>query len=172
MRRRSLLVGTAVTLVAAGAGVHVLRGRVAGGEVRRPPGVPVGPFGRDSTAEEVTAGLSPTGRTALVTGRSLEKAKAACAALPGRTTPIALQLERWDTVAAAGLIGWTSMEDIPQGAATGCHVATAPASAGVSGYHFEDCGPVVPAPGKHMDDIDLAERSWARSQSLVKEHLA
>ena len=87
MRRRSLLVGTAVTLAAAGAGVHVLRGRAAGGEVRRPPGVPVGPFGRDSTAEE-------------------------------------------------------------------------------------DCGPVVPAPGKHMDDIDLAERAWARSQFLVKEYLA
>ena len=342
MRRRSLLVGTAVTLAAAGAGVHVLRGRVAGGEVRRPPGVPVGPFGRDSTAEEVTAGLSLAGRTALVTGatsglgfetarvlalrgaqvlvtgRSLEKAKAACAALPGRTTPIALELERWDTVAAAadlvralglpidilvcnagimalptleqvyglekqfvvnhlghfilvhrllsqvkaarqgrvvvvssaayrwappagiefdnlsgergydpekmygqsklanglmslglarrlraegvaatanslhpgviptelgrhlpawkraaaGVAGWTFMKDVPQGAATGCYVATAPALAGVSGYHFEDCGPVVPAPGKHMDDIDLAERLWARSGSLVKEYLA
>ncbi len=30
--------------------------------------LPVGPFGADSTAEEVTAGLDLTGRTALVTG--------------------------------------------------------------------------------------------------------
>jgi NADP-dependent 3-hydroxy acid dehydrogenase YdfG len=36
--------------------------------VKRPPGVPVGPFGASSTAEEVTAGLDLSGRTALVTG--------------------------------------------------------------------------------------------------------
>ena len=34
----------------------------------RPPGVPLGPFDRDSTAEEVTAGIDLSGKTALVTG--------------------------------------------------------------------------------------------------------
>ncbi len=342
MKRRSFLVGTAVTLAAAGAGVYVLRRRVSGGELRRPPGVPVGPFGAESTAEEVTAGISLAGRTALVTGatsglgletarvlalrgaqvlvggRTLDKAKTACAALPGRTTPIAFELERWDTVAAAAdlvralgmpldilvcnagimslpkleqvyglekqfvvnhlghfilvnrllpqikaapqgrvvavssagyrwappagiefdnlsgargyepdkmygqsklanglmtlalagrlraegssatanalhpgvintglgrhfpawkraagrLIGWTFMKDVAQGAATSCHVATAPGLIRSSGYYFEDCNPVVPAPGKHMDDRALAARLWTTSEELVKEYLA
>ncbi|MFO1427944.1 MAG: SDR family NAD(P)-dependent oxidoreductase [Steroidobacteraceae bacterium] len=91
----------------------------------RPPGVPLSTFDRHSTAEQVTAGIDLAGRTALVTGatsglgletmrvlalrgahvigtgRTLEKAREACAAVPGRTTPLALELERWDTVAAA-----------------------------------------------------------------------
>ena len=33
-----------------------------------PEGVPIGPFGVDSTAEEVTEGLDLTGLTAVVTG--------------------------------------------------------------------------------------------------------
>jgi NAD(P)-dependent dehydrogenase (short-subunit alcohol dehydrogenase family) len=342
MKRRAALIGLgAVALAGAGAVLYTRR-RVAGAAPRRPPGVPLGPFGADSTAEEVTAGLNLGGHTALVTGatsglgfetarvlalrgaqvlvsgRTLDKAKAACAALPGRTTPIAFELERWDTVAAAAdlvralgmpldilvcnagimalpkleqvyglekqfvvnhlghfilvnrllpqikaarqgrvvavsslgyrwappsgiefdnlsgergyepykmygqsklanalmtlalagrlraegsavtanavhpgvidtnlgrhfpawkrlagrFVGWTFMKDIPQGAATACYVATAPALADVSGHYFEDCNPVVPAPGMHMDDSDLAARLWARSESLVKEYLA
>ena len=77
---------------------------------------PVGPFGADSTAEEVTAGLDLTGTTALVTGcnsglgfetmrvlalrgahvlgtgRTLSKAEEACARVQGRTTPLVLEL--------------------------------------------------------------------------------
>ena len=77
---------------------------------------PIGPFGADSTAEEVTAGLDLSGSTALVTGcnsglgfetmrvlalrgahvigtgRTLDKAAQACAAVTGKTTPLALEL--------------------------------------------------------------------------------
>ena len=80
-------------------------------------------FDKRSTAEEVTAGLDLTGRTALVTGatsgigletarvlalrgahvlvtgRTLEKAQAACGRLPGRATPLGCELEDFDDVA-------------------------------------------------------------------------
>ncbi len=92
------------------------------GEVKRPPGLPVGPFGAKSTAEEVTAGLDLSGSTALVTGansglgyetmrvlalrgaqvigtaRSLEKAGEACASVGGQATPLALELTDFDSV--------------------------------------------------------------------------
>jgi NAD(P)-dependent dehydrogenase (short-subunit alcohol dehydrogenase family) len=82
-------------------------------------------FGADSTALEVTAGIDLTGRTILVTGatsglgletmrvlalrgahvigsgRTLDKAKAACESVQGRTTPIALELERRDLIVTA-----------------------------------------------------------------------
>lgn len=78
--------------------------------------LPVGPFGADATAEQVTAGLDLSGQTALVTGcnsgigyetmrvlalrgahvigtgRTLERAEVACASVEGRTTPLALEL--------------------------------------------------------------------------------
>jgi WW domain-containing oxidoreductase len=80
-------------------------------------------FDKRSTAEEVTAGLDLAGRTALitgatsgigletarilavrgahvlVTGRTLDKARAACARLPGRATPLACELADFDRVA-------------------------------------------------------------------------
>ena len=80
-------------------------------------------FDKRSTAEEVTAGLDLAGRTALVTGatsgigletarvlalrgahvlvtgRTLEKAQAACARLPGRATPLGCELADFDAVA-------------------------------------------------------------------------
>ncbi len=342
MKRRTFLIGGGALLLAGAGAVVYTRRRISGGPPQRPPGAPIGPFGAESTAEEVTAGLDLAGRTALVTGgtsglgletarvlalrgaqvlvtgRTLEKAKAACAALPGRTTPIELELERWDTVAAAAdlvrtlgmpidmlvcnagimalpqleqvnglekqfavnhlghfilvnrllpqvkaapqgrvvavssagyrwappagiefdnlsgergyepnrmygqsklanglmtlelarrlgaegstatanavhpgvintnlgrhypawkraagkLIGWTFMKSVHQGAATSCYVATAPALARTRGLYFEDCNPVVPAPGKHMDDTALAARLWSVSEGLVKEYLA
>jgi NAD(P)-dependent dehydrogenase (short-subunit alcohol dehydrogenase family) len=85
---------------------------------------PRGPFGADSTAEEVTAGLDLTGKTALVTGcnsglgyetmrvlalrgahvvgtgRTLAKAEAACASVPGHTTPLALELSDFGSAVA------------------------------------------------------------------------
>ena len=95
---------------------------------------PVGPFGATSTAEEVTLGFDLTGKTAIVTGcnsglgfetmrvlalrgahvigtgRTLEKASKACSSVPGKTTPVALELsslesivECADTVARLGL---------------------------------------------------------------------
>lgn len=70
------------------------------------------------------------------------------------------------------LIGWTFMKTIPEGAATTCYVATAAALAGVGGHYFEDCNPVVPMPGKHMDDVILAQKLWQKSTELVSEYLA
>lgn len=335
-RRRFLQAASVAALAPLGASCS--RGTEA--PVQRPPGVPLSPFGAKSTAEEVTAGIDLTGRTALVTGatsglgletlrvlsmrgahvivtgRTLEKAREACATVTGRTTPVALELERWDTVAAAAeqvrslgmpidmlicnagimalpkleqvyglekqfvvnhlghfilvhrlldqvraapqgrivavsslgyrwapaagiefdnlsgerdyepnkmygqsklanalmtlelsqrlagsnatanavhpgvintnlgrhfdawkrvaatLIGWTFMKTVEEGAATTCYVATAPALAGTSGYYFEDCNPVVPVAGKHMDDRVLAARLWTRSEELTKDFLA
>jgi len=92
---------------------------------RRPEGVPLAPFGAAATAEEVTAGLDLAGRLVLVTGatsgigfetarvlalrgaevvvagRTLAKARAACSALPGRCTPLALELTDYPGVVQA-----------------------------------------------------------------------
>ena len=86
--------------------------------------LPVGPFGADSTAEQVTEGLDLSGKTALVTGcnsgigyecmrvlalrgahvigtgRTLEKARLACASVAGNTTPVALELADFQSAAA------------------------------------------------------------------------
>jgi NAD(P)-dependent dehydrogenase (short-subunit alcohol dehydrogenase family) len=74
--------------------------------------------------------------------------------------------------AAGSLIGWTFMKSVPEGAATSCYVATAPALAPVSGHYFEDCNPVVPEVGKHMDDAALAAQLWSKSTELTAQYLA
>lgn len=89
-----------------------------------PPGVPLSSFGKESTSEEVTQGLDLTGRNVLITGvnsglgqetmrvlamrgahvlgtaRSMDKAREACAAVQGKTTPLSLDLADFPTVAA------------------------------------------------------------------------
>jgi NAD(P)-dependent dehydrogenase (short-subunit alcohol dehydrogenase family) len=95
-------------------------------------GHPVPPetaFGKRSTAEDVTAGMDLSGKTALVTGcnsglgletmrvlalrgahvigaaRTLEKARNACAGVAGKTTPLAVELtDLPGIVAAAGQV--------------------------------------------------------------------
>lgn len=119
--RRTLILGAAA-IAAAGAGATFLRRDKP--PVVRPPGVPLSPFDASSTAEEVTAGLDLSGRTALVTGvtsglgletmrvlalrgahvigtgRTLERAAEACASVDGRTTPVALELTDFPSVVA------------------------------------------------------------------------
>ena len=76
----------------------------------------------------------------------------------------------WKRVAGT-LIGWTFMKNVQEGAATQCYVATAPALATVRGQYFEDCNPVIPKAGKHMDDLALAGQLWHKSEELTHQYL-
>ncbi len=91
---------------------------------RRQGKPPRSAFDRRSTAEEVTAGIDLTGKTALVTGcnsglgletmrvlamrgahvigaaRTQDKAAEACASVKGKTTPVACELSDFDNVVA------------------------------------------------------------------------
>lgn len=120
--RRQFLVGA--TIVTAGA---ALGGCAEPGSDKfvNPPGVSLSPFGPKSTAEEVTAGLDLTGKTALITGansglgyetmrvltmrgahvigtgRTPEKAEKACSSITGgRATPVVLELSDLASVGA------------------------------------------------------------------------
>ena len=63
------------------------------------------------------------------------------------------------------------LKELGQGAATQVYVASHPGLEGVSGYYFEDCNPVVPEEGKHMDDLDMAARLWEVSEQLCDGYL-
>lgn len=122
LSRRQILTGTSA-LVATTA----LAGCGSDGEeepVLRPDDVPMSSFGAETTAEEVTAGMDLSGKTAVITGcnsglgyetmrvlamrgahvfgiaRSMEKAKEACDSVEGATTPFVCDLANFDTVAA------------------------------------------------------------------------
>ena len=96
-----------------------------GGHERIPvDGVPRSNFDEDSTAEEVTEGMDLDGKIAVVTGctsgigyetmrvlalrgayvigtgRTVDKAQAACSSVLGKTTPVALDLSDFDSVLA------------------------------------------------------------------------
>jgi NAD(P)-dependent dehydrogenase (short-subunit alcohol dehydrogenase family) len=90
----------------------------------RPEGVPLSPFTKTSSATEVVNGIDLAGRTILITGatsglglesmrvlaarganvlgtgRTLDKARAACASVGPRCTPLELELESLDSVRA------------------------------------------------------------------------
>ena len=109
LNRRRFIAG-ASTIVAAG--TLPACGNPDQQSSERPEGVPVGPFGSESTAMEVTEGLDLTGQTALITGcnsglgyetmrvlaerganvigaaRTLEKAENACASIGANATPV------------------------------------------------------------------------------------
>ena len=123
--RRTVLkasVAAAVATLPAPAWAHLdgYRPAVAG-----TPIPPTSAFGKRSTAEEVTAGMDLSGKTALVTGcnsglgeetlrvlalrgahvigaaRTLEKAEKACAGVEGKTTPLAVELTDLPGIVAA-----------------------------------------------------------------------
>ncbi len=109
-RRQFLYLGTAAAI----AGTSACDG--GGYSIEPDDRFPRGPFDADATADAVSAGMDLTGKTALVTGcnsglgfetmrvlaalgahvvgtgRTLEKARAACASVAGQTTPVALEL--------------------------------------------------------------------------------
>lgn len=119
LRRRQLL-----QLGAIAAAAPLASGCGGGSEVTIDTSLPNGLFGPDSTAEAVTQGLDLSGQTALVTGctsglgyetmrvlalrgarvigtgRTLEKAEAACASVTGDTVPVALELSEFESVLA------------------------------------------------------------------------
>jgi len=118
MNRRELIAGAATVAAA------TTLPACSGDPEQRPPGVPVGTFGANSTAGEVTAGIDMTGKTAVVTGansglgyetmrvlamrgahvigtgRTMEKADIACESIDGETTPIVLELSDLASVAS------------------------------------------------------------------------
>jgi len=67
-RRRWLIGAAAVGVVGVGAAAALRTRRRMAPPAEVPPGAYVGPFGAESTAEEVTADLDLRGRTMLVTG--------------------------------------------------------------------------------------------------------
>lgn len=111
----------------------------SGEELPLPPDVPISPFGANSTAEEVTAGIDLTGKTALVTGcnsgigfetmrvlalrgahvfgagRTLEKAAAACASVAGQTTPVVIELTDFAGIVATADHVKTQLRQTRQG---------------------------------------------------------
>jgi NAD(P)-dependent dehydrogenase (short-subunit alcohol dehydrogenase family) len=129
-KRRQLL-----QLTAAAAAAPVLGGCAGDHEISPDQRYPIGPFGPDSTAEEVTEGLDLSGRIALVTGcnsglgyetmrvlakrgahvigtgRTIEKAVGACGSVEGTTTPLMLDLADFQTAiscsAAVQMMGLT-----------------------------------------------------------------
>lgn len=131
-RRRRWVLGSGAAVAFAALGLHAERRRRwrkasdehANRRPERPDAVPVGPFGAQSTAEEVTAGVDLSEKVFLVTGvtsgigletmrvlalrgahvigtgRTIEKATAACRSVTGRTTPMALELTDYQSVRA------------------------------------------------------------------------
>jgi len=119
INRRQLLAGG--TVLAAGTALASCS-RGEDKPIVRPEGVPLGPYGAESTAEQVVEGIDLTGKTALVTGgnsglgyetmrvlalrgahvicaaRTMEKAEQACAGITGRTTPVAIELTDFPSI--------------------------------------------------------------------------
>lgn len=113
-----------IQLGAVAAATPLVGGCGGGPEVTIDGSLPNGLFGPDATAEQVTQGLDLSGQTALVTGctsglgyetlrvlalrgarvigtgRTLERAEAACASVVGNTVPLALELSDLDSVRA------------------------------------------------------------------------
>lgn len=133
LSRRQLLLST-ITAAAAAA----TAGCGSPHEVTVDTRLPVSSFGPHSTGEEVTAGLDLGGRVALVTGcnsgigyetmrvlalrgahvlgtgRTLEKARAACDSVPGKTTPLRLELSEFQSAVdcASAVAGLELVPDI------------------------------------------------------------
>jgi len=124
-RRSVLRAGAAATLLSSVPGLAAAEDAAYTPAVPGRPVPPQSSFGAESTAEQVTAGMDLSGRTALVTGcnsglgfetmrvlalrgahvigaaRTLEKAETACASVDGRTTPLVVELTDLPGIEAA-----------------------------------------------------------------------
>lgn len=101
--------------------------------------------------------------------RLKDSSAAANAVHPGIiNTNLARHFPRWQLILAE-LLGWAFMKSVEQGAATQTYVASHPRVAGLSGYYFADCNPILPDP--RMSDPGLAKRLWDVSAQLCGEYL-
>lgn len=66
-------------------------------------------------------------------------------------------------------LGKPFIKTIPQGAATTCYCATAPALSETSGYFFNHCNPH--RPGGYTEDEAMAARLWRVSEELTAPYL-
>jgi len=98
--------------------------------------------------------------------RQLEGTNATANALRPGVIPTNLgrHMARWKVVTLE-TVGRLFTKTIPQGAATTCYVATAPALHNISGYFFNHCNPH--RPGGHTEDREMAARLWALSEELT-----
>lgn len=83
-------------------------------------------------------------------------------------TNLGRHMPRWQVIALE-TVGKLFTKTIPQGAATTCYVATAPALANSSGYFFEDCNPI--RAGGYSEDRQMAARLWQVSEQLTADYL-
>lgn len=83
-------------------------------------------------------------------------------------TNLGRHMPQWK-VLALKTVGKLFTKTIPQGAATTCWVATAPALAQTSGHFFEHCNPIIA--GGHIGDEAMAARLWEVSERLTAVYL-
>jgi WW domain-containing oxidoreductase len=108
---------------------------------------------------------------ALELARRLEGSAATANALhPGYVDTKLFRHYPWSLRGARNLLRNSGKITVEQGAATSCHVATAPALAGVSGRFFKDCAPVIP--DARALDRAAAARLWEVSEALLRPYLA
>ena len=69
-----------------------------------------------------------------------------------------------------GLLTMLRGKSIGEGAATSCYVATHPSLGSTSGEYFEDCNAVT-IPGSYHNDVEMSDKLWHLSETLLADHL-
>ena len=80
-------------------------------------------------------------------------------------------IPKWQQLLAplVGLVLWSRIKSVAQGAATTCYVAAHPDVARISGRYFADCAEATPE--KVLEDDALAARLWLESEKLLRSWL-
>lgn len=71
---------------------------------------------------------------------------------------------------AFGVLTAITGKSIEEGAATSCYVATNPLLGSTSGRYFEDCN-AVQVPDSHLGNIEMSDRLWHLSETLLADYL-